>query len=64
MQLYWDVASMPKLITDVLAPRLVELGLIASTLDVHQAVLNIYHKVKHINSIPVSAGLTHRSCAD
>lgn len=55
---------MPKLITDVLAPRLVELGLIASTLDVHQAVLNIYHKVKHINSIPVSAGLTHRSCAD
>lgn len=45
MQLHWDVAPLPILLTDTLVPRLVELGLLSSASDVHQAVLNIYHKV-------------------
>lgn len=45
MQLYWDVVAMPKVLTDTLVPRLVEVGLLSSASDVHQAVLNIYHKV-------------------
>ena len=46
MQLRWDVESMPRLITHSLAPRLVQLGILTAVSDVHQAVLNIYHKVE------------------
>ncbi len=45
MQLYWDVEPVPTVVTDRLVPRLVELGVITSESDVHQAVLNVYHKV-------------------
>ena len=45
VQLYWDVAPLPSLLTDMLIPALVGLGLLTSSSDVHQAVLNIYHKV-------------------
>ena len=44
-QLHWDVEAVPTVITDRLLPRLVALGVISAASDVHQAVLNIYHKV-------------------
>jgi len=45
MQLHWDVEPIPTIITDRLLPRLVQLGVITAVSDVHQAVLNMYHKV-------------------
>lgn len=49
MQLYWDVEPVPTIITDRLLPRLVQLGVITAVSDIHQAVLNIYHKVLTIS---------------
>ncbi|DBA95828.1 TPA: RNA demethylase alkbh5 [Trebouxia sp. C0004] len=43
-QLHWDVEPVPTVITDRLLPRLVQLGVINAVSDVHQAVLNMYHK--------------------
>ncbi len=49
MQLHWDVKPVPTIITDRLLPRLVQLGVITAVSDVHQAVLNMYHKVLTIS---------------
>lgn len=43
-ELHWDVEPVPTVITSKLVPRLMQLGVITSASDVHQAVLNIYHK--------------------
>jgi len=49
MQLHWDVEPVPTFITDRLLPHLVQLGVITAVSDVHQAVLNMYHKVLTIS---------------
>ena len=55
VQLHWDVEPVPSVITSKLVPRLVQLGVITAASDIHQAVLNIYHKVMSLVSRVVAS---------